>query len=214
MIIIVCFAILLTLISYALCFFISKFKNRKRGISEKLLDKSADMQQTEINSVVCELPNQSLNQKLRQNNELMNRENQDLTKSHSEANENLKGYLSNIAIAVKNFFIKQPMTEIPSIENLNQPANLITVKRAAKDFGTSSSEGERDILDELGSNLNIKKKARSLRASMPESTLKDRLSIAEAGSRKGSQDSNSTRKSSIESNYSDYYQSSVASLYR
>ncbi len=221
MIIIVCFAILLTLILYSVCLLISKLKKRKKATPQHLLgensktDKSP-MQREEVDSVVCEIPVQNVEPGFpgKRKASFTSQKDQDYFQPNGEGAA--IGYLTNLAIGVKNLFVKQPVTDIPSIENLNRPGNVITVKRAANENASSSSgsEHDTDVLEELSASLKTNRKPKAVRSSLPEVALKDRMVLVEADKRKASQDSNSTRKSSVESNCSNYYQSSVTSLYK
>jgi len=203
------------------CLLISKLKKRKKATPQHLLgektktDKSP-MHRGEVDSVVCEIPVQNLDSEFpgKRKASLTSRKDQEYFRPDGEGAA--IGYLTNLAIGVKNLFVRQPVTDMPSIENLNRPGNVITVKRVVNENGSSSSgsEHDTDVLEELGASLKTNRKPKAVRASLPEVALKDRMAFVETDKRKASQDSNSTRKSSVESNCSNYYQSSVTSLYK
>lgn len=212
MIIIVCFAVLLTLMGYFVCFLISR---KNKANQEQLFANNHEN---------CEIRVQEPEHEKRIDYDSINtfaEESQQkslITQAQNKTqykNNNLSRFLANF----KSVFI-QPDTNVPSIDNINNPQNLITIKNSLTSQSTSDS-GDSDYeshfqsktLNELErrfkrKNSSIKTKRESRHSSLPGSSHGGSVLTA-SNSRKNSQDS-SSRKTSIESNY---YQSSVASLY-
>lgn len=216
MIIIVCFTILLTLFAYSICFLISKFKKFKKNKLFKYDKAESDNIETGLNQTPLETtkqiqsysPTQTLTNKL---------EPEPNIKSETLATVNepdVPNFFSSVISNIKSM-LESPINKVPSIGNLNKPDHIITVKKAITSGDSSSDES--DYNDNFKSTTLNKlerrfKKRNETFKRHPQNTVPlEASNRVLTSSRKTSNDSNSTRKSSVESNY---YQSSVFNLYR
>ena len=217
MIIIVCFAVLLTLMAYFICYLISR---KNKANMQQLHTNDPENCDIKINEPIGEskkIDYDSINAYTEESQE------KSLIAQKQINNNSNNSIFSNFLANFRSVFERQHH-EVPSIDNINNPKNLITIKNSltshsisdSGDDSESESHFKSKTLNELERRFKRKNSSKSRNrdsrhSSIPSESRKGSvLTSSSNNSRKNSQDS-SSRKTSIESNY---YQSSVANLYK